>query len=283
MPWPVKLRTIKVIGMPGPGPNTTQLIGIAYGILFILIGAFLWRTGRFSKKVKYVLLMVTVLIGFVTFSPMLPHNFQQLILRSDTYVGFALMGAAAGMSVFFLLTFLFGRQFCGYLCPIGAVQELAYEAPTPKVRLPWKMGLSLIRGLVFILILGAGLGFSLSVLSFFGIEDFFRLTFSLGSLVFLVLIAISLFIYRPFCRLICPVAVIFPLFATPARWKIRRTDACIECRKCEKVCPTNEAKRGDLKGECYLCHRCIDKCPVEGALFYGKDEHSLGEAGKGPE
>jgi NAD-dependent dihydropyrimidine dehydrogenase PreA subunit len=26
--------------------------------------------------------------------------------------------------------------------------------------------------------------------------------------------------------------------------------------------------RGDLKGECYLCHRCLDVCPEEGALEY---------------
>jgi len=255
--------------VPGPGPNTTQLIGIAYAVIFILIGAFLWRTGRFSRNLKLLLLLVTTLVGFAFFSPMIPHNFQQLVIRSGDFVGFALMGAAIGMTVFFLLTFLFGRHFCGYLCPIGAVQELAYTAPTPKARLPWKRGLSLVRGLVFALILAAGLGFSISILAFFGIQEFFRLVFSAGFVVFLAIIALSLFIYRPFCRLICPVGVIFQLVATPARWKIRRTDACIECGKCERVCPTSEAGRTDLKGECYLCRRCMDVCPVDGALHYG--------------
>src|SRR5690606_37028885 len=148
----------------------------------------------------YLLLLVTLLIGFAFFSPMIPHNFQELVLRSDTFVGFALMGAAIGMGVFFLLAFLFGRHFCGYLCPIGAVQEIAYAAPTPKIRLPWKRALSAIRVIVFILILAAGLGFSISILAFFGIQEFFRLAFSAGFVVFLIIIAISLFVYRPFCR-----------------------------------------------------------------------------------
>lgn len=266
--------------MPGPGPNTIQLAGIVYGILFVVIGAFLWKTGTFTKTVKYILLLVTILLGFAIFSPMLPHNFQQLVLRADGYVGFALMGAAVGMTVFFLLTFLLGRHFCGYLCPIGAVQELAHLVPAPKVKLPWKTGLSVIRGLIFIAILIAGLGFSISVLAFFGIQEFFRLIFSLGFLVFLTVIIISIFIYRPFCRLICPLGAIFQIVATPGRWKIRRTEACIECKKCEKACPTNEAGRDDRKGECYLCRRCLDSCPVEGALRYGGERKTGTQAGE---
>lgn len=266
--------------MPGPGPNLAPLVGIVYAVLFIFIGVYLWRTGRFTRMVKLILLLVTVLMGFVFFSPMIPHNFQMLLIRAGTGagVGFALVGAAVGMTVFFLLAFLFGRHFCGYLCPIGAVQELAYEVPTPKIRLPWKVALSVIRGLVFLLIIGAGLGLSLSILGFFGITEFFRLTISLGFVIFLGVVAIAIIIYRPFCRLVCPVAVIFQLVATPARWKIRRTDACIACRNCEKACPTNEAGRDDWKGECYLCHRCIDACPVDGALKYG----GSAEQGKEP-
>jgi len=51
-------------------------------------------------------------------------------------------------------------------------------------------------------------------------------------------------------------------------FKLQRTDACIDCKKCEKVCPTDEAKREDAKAECYLCGRCMDVCPMEGALTY---------------
>jgi len=94
--------------------------------------------------------------------------------------------------------------------------------------------------------------------------DFFR-----GFVVFSCLVVVSLFFYRPFCRFVCPVGAIFQVVATPALWKIRRTDACIECGKCEKACPTSEAGKEDSKGECYLCQRCMDACPVAGALRYG--------------
>jgi polyferredoxin len=255
--------------MPGPGPNTIQLVGIAYGIIFVIIGAFLWRSGRFSKAAKYALLIVTILLGFGIFSPMLPYMFGELVARADSRVGATLLGAVFGMALFFILTFLFGRHFCGYLCPIGAIQEIAYGVPAPKVRLPWKILPVIVRAVVFFLILGAGLGLSISVLQYFGIRQFFALTISTGFIVFSCLVVISIFFYRPFCRFICPLGAIFHIFATAARWKIRRTDACIECGKCEEACPTSEAGKEDTKGECYVCRRCMDACPVRGALVYG--------------
>jgi len=255
--------------MPGPSPNAIQMVGVAYGILFVIVGAFLWRSGRFSRTVRYILLAVTILLGFSIFSPMLPYMFQELVANAGFRAGAGLLGAAFGMVLFFLLAFLFGRHFCGYLCPIGAVQEAASLVPAPKFRLPWKPLSSITRGLVFLLILWCGLALSLPVLHFFGIRQFFTLTFSAGFVVFSCLVVVSLFFYRPFCRFVCPVGAIFQVVATPALWKIRRTDACIECGKCEKACPTSEAGKEDSKGECYLCQRCMDACPVAGALRYG--------------
>jgi len=255
--------------MPGPGPNTIQMVGVAYGILFVIVGALLWRSGKFTRTVRYILLAVTILLGFSIFSPMLPYMFQELVANTGFRAGAGLLGAAFGMALFFLLAFLFGRHFCGYLCPIGAVQEVASLVPAPKLRLPWKPLSVIARGLVFLFILWCGLALSLPVLHFFGIRQFFTLTFSAGFVVFSCLVVVSLFFYRPFCRFVCPVGAIFQVVATPALWKIRRTDACIDCGKCEKACPTSEAGKEDSKGECYLCHRCMDACPVAGALRYG--------------
>ena len=54
-------------------------------------------------------------------------------------------------------------------------------------------------------------------------------------------------------------------------FKLRRNDKCIDCNKCEEICPTNEAGRLDLKQECYLCNRCKDICPVD-AIEYNRKE-----------
>ncbi len=255
--------------MVGPGPNPLQAIGLIYAVLLVVVAALLWRAGRFTRWVRYALLLLTVLLGFAIFSPMLPHQFQQLVVRAGTPIGAGLSGAVAAIGLLLLLGFLFGRHFCGYLCPVGAVQELAYLAPVPKVRTTRTRELSLVRGLVLLLVLGAGIGAGVAVLDAFGIAEFFRLTLSAGFLAFVAVLAVSLFFYRPFCRLVCPLGALFQVAAVPARWKIRRTDACIGCGRCERVCPTGKAGPGTTMGECYLCRRCVEACKVPGALVYG--------------
>ncbi len=253
----------------GPGANPLQAIGLVYAVLFVVVAALLWRTGRFSRWVRYALLLLTVLLGFAIFSPMLPHQFQQLVLRAGTPIGMGLLGAVGAIVLLLVLGFLFGRHFCGYLCPVGAVQELAYLVPVTKVRTTRTRELSLVRGLVFLLFLGAGIGAGVAVLDIFGFTEFFRLTLTAGFLAFVAVLVVSLFFYRPFCRLVCPLGALFQVAAIPARWQLRRTDACIACGRCERACPTGEAGPGASKGECYLCRRCVEACNVPGALVYG--------------
>ncbi|NLX48509.1 MAG: 4Fe-4S binding protein [Methanospirillum sp.] len=255
--------------MVGPGPNPLQAVGIVYSILFLVVAVLLWRAGRFTRPARYLLLAVTVFLGFAIFSPMLPHQFQELVARSGTHIGANLVGGAFGIALVVLLTFLSGRHFCGYLCPVGAVQELAYLAPVPKLRTCRIRELGVVRGIVFVIVIGAGLGAGVSVLSVFGIAEFFRLTLSAGFLAFVAVLACSLFFYRPFCRLFCPLGALFQVAAVPGLWKLRRTSACISCGRCERACPTGEAGPAASKGECYLCRRCIEACPVEGAIVYG--------------
>jgi ferredoxin-type protein NapH len=83
-----------------------------------------------------------------------------------------------------------------------------------------------------------------------------------------VILLVSAVVYRPFCRFICPFGALAAVAAMPAVFKIRRTETCTECGKCERACPTDEAKPGDWKGECYLCGRCIEACPTLKSLQY---------------
>ncbi len=48
---------------------------------------------------------------------------------------------------------------------------------------------------------------SASLLAWFGIRDFFYLSLTAGTVVFIVVLLLSMTLYRPFCRLVCPYGV----------------------------------------------------------------------------
>lgn len=243
-------------------------VGLIYALVLIIVIAYLWYSGRWRQKAGWLLLAVTAALGFLTFSPVMPWGLQQLVLRDAAGLGAPLVAGAAGLTVIFLLTLVAGRAFCGYLCPVGAVQEIAYHAPVPKTVPRQKTAFALVRAGFFVVFVIMAFGLSASLLAWFGVRDFFYLLPTVGALVFAAVLLVSTTLYRPFCRLVCPYGLLLSLAGWKSVLRLERTDACIGCRKCERACPTDEAKREDMKSECYLCGRCTDACPVPGALQY---------------
>ncbi|MDD1657816.1 MAG: 4Fe-4S binding protein, partial [Methanomicrobiales archaeon] len=229
-------------------------------------------TGRFTRRVGYLFLILSILLGFLIFSPMAPLQFQEVLAGVGGGVYTPLLFLAAFLAIFLTITLVTGRVFCGYLCPIGAVQEAASLAPVPKEKTAKAQRFFTIFRLAFLAVLvAAALLFSTALLRYFGIRQFFSLEVaSVSFFVFLVLIAVATVIYRPFCRLFCPIGAILSLASSRARLKLRRTKECINCGKCDVICPTGEAGKNAAKAECYLCGRCLEVCPREGALRYGK-------------
>ncbi len=248
--------------------HVPKAIGFVYALVLIVVIAYLWSSGRWRREVGWLLLAVTAALGFLVFSPVIPWQFQQLVLRDARGLGAPLLVGAVGLLVVFLLTLVAGRAFCGYLCPVGAVQEIAYHAPVPKVVPRRKSAFMLVRAAFFVVFLVMAFGFSASLLGWFGLRDFFHLSLTAGTLAFGIVLLVSTTLYRPFCRLVCPAGLLFSLGGWKSLLRLQRTGACIECKRCERACPTDEAKRGDGKSECYLCGRCTEACPVDGALRY---------------
>ena len=93
----------------------------------------------------------------------------------------------------------------------------------------------IIRVTFLVLFLVFAYVFSFSLVALLGIHDFFYLVPAAGAFVFLALILLGITFYRPFCRPFCPAGLLFSLAGWKGVLKIRRTDACINCGKCEKV------------------------------------------------
>jgi polyferredoxin len=247
-----------------------KLIGMAYAIIALLILACLFRKDKYNKKIGYMFLIVSTTLGFLIFAPMLPHQLQTLVIGKIGGRGSPLPLMIVGLLLFMGYTLMFGRLFCGFICPIGAIQELAYKIPTKKKKIAGKALVLAFQVIFFILFIVLGIFSSIAILSYFGFEKFFHLDIvSPFFYVFIALLLISVFIYRPFCRLFCPYGLLLSLFAVKSIFKLRRNDKCIDCNNCEDACPTSEAGREDLKRECYMCNRCREACAFE-AIDYRK-------------
>ena len=192
---------------------------------------------------------------------------------------------------------LAGRFICGWLCLFGLIQELLYKIPTPKIRVPEQIDRKLrylkyavlallVIGLPFFYrdAFGSGVPFFCEYLCPAGtLEGGIPLVLlnkslraGLGALfrwkVFLLALFVlsSIFIYRPFCKYLCPLGAFYALFQKVSLVRMRVDEgACIDCGACEKACHMNVAPcRTPNSGECIRCGECMEACPVK-ALSFG--------------
>ncbi len=180
---------------------------------------------------------------------------------------------------------MLGRTVCGFLCPFGFIQELLYKIPGPKLKKNRATralsNLKYIILVVFVLVLPVvykiALGFPVPAFCKYicpagtleGGIPLVLLDENLGSLagalfawkagVLAVIAAASVFIYRSFCRFLCPLGAIYSLFAPVAMLGVKvDEDGCTNCGLCVKTCKMDIKKVGDR--ECIQCGECIGKC-----------------------
>ena len=249
-----------------------NIAGMAYAIVATILVIVLLRRRKLNKKIGYTFLAISTLFGFLVFAPMLPYQFQAVILGNMKQLGAPVALAIMVLVVFVVLAFVAGRAFCGYVCPIGTLQELLYNIPTKKFRIHNKSIPVVFRYIFSVAFIVMALTLSVGLLKYLGVRDFFYLNTSSAFLyVFVGLLIASVFFYRTFCRFACPYGVLLSLAAIKSHIRLRRNENCTDCGECEEECPTFEAGRGDLKQECYLCQRCLHICP-NSAIDYTKKQ-----------
>jgi len=81
----------------------------------------------------------------------------------------------------------------------------------------------------------------------------------------IALIVMSLFTKRFFCRYLCPTGAKYGIYSLIRPITIRKDDSCINCNKCNEICPMgiNVPKTKSLASpNCINCYKCIEVCPV---------------------
>lgn len=185
-----------------------------------------------------------------------------------------------------------GRFVCGWLCPFGLIQDLLHKIPFPQ-KITTFRGDKLLRKLkyaIFILfvillpmflvdILGQGAPYFCKFICPAGtLEGGIPLVllnesmhnavgwlYAWKNLLLAVTIILSILIYRPFCKFICPLGAIYSVFNPVSIFRYRvDKDKCTNCGRCAKICKmqVNPAESAnDL--ECIRCGACKKACPVK--------------------
>lgn len=181
--------------------------------------------------------------------------------------------------VFFIITLIvtvvFGRLFCSFICPLGTVQDISSRIKIKKIRVPEKIHskLSMLKYVVLIVILfltyRTG---SLIIRDYDPYAALMHLTsaevfteFTIGIIILAAIIILSIFIDRFFCRYICPLGAIYAILNKIRPFKVNRAPKCVKCNMCNKNCPMgiDVMSKDKVKDEdCISCLNCMD-CPVD--------------------
>ncbi len=212
-------------------------------------------------------------VTYVYLSPAMVFRGARLGILSGSYLTFGLL---------FVSALVFGRAWCGWVCPAAGFAEIAQIVDDRAFRferakllkyaiwVPWLMAIALVTVLV-------GGGFS-TVDPFLGTDAGISVhSLPMLAVYYVIVILImgsSLLLgRRGFCHTVCWMAPFMVIgrklsntLRLPGLRLAARSDDCVDCGRCAKVCPMSlpigdMVRTGRMEDkDCIVCGACVDDC-----------------------
>ena len=276
---------------PEDGPHWTdswRARGVELGILACALALLVPVLARQDGLVARQRPFSAFRLGFLAFTLLFVGWFAQAQLSVVTLVGLVRAAFVTGDVTFLLYDppslllwgfvlatlLVWGRgTFCGWLCPFGALQEFAAFLARPlrirQVTVPPRLDRALRQvkyGALAAILVPAALGSGLAD-GFAEIEPFKTAItlYFLRSLPFVLyalgLIVLNLFVYKGFCRYLCPLGASLALLGRLRLldWIPRRAECGSPCQLCKVRCRYGAISPNGAVDypECFQCMDCV--------------------------
>lgn len=264
--------------------------------------------GKFYQYRKY---LSYVLLVFLFSGPYIKINGEPLLLLDILSRKFVFFGKIFWPQDFYLAVFtfvisiisialftvVFGRLFCGWICPQTIFMEMVFrrieywlegDAPQQKAlnKAPWnarKIWIKTLKQVLFFIVsfiiantfLGYLIGGDALIQNITGAPSENLGTFSAIVIFSGVFYGVFAFMREQVCTTVCPYGrlqgvmvdqntytIAYDYTRGEKRGKLKDEDRgdCIDCKLCVQVCPTGIDIRNGTQLECVSCTACIDAC-----------------------
>jgi polyferredoxin len=210
------------------------------------------------------------------------------------------------------LTIMFGRFFCGWVCPFGSLHHFVGflgrrgKKTSQKIKLNRYRRAQQIKYYILIVFLAMAAFPSVAATLQTGLLDPIAVmtrSFNLVLLpiadssanlisvprrfyegawlvfaIFVAAVLLNLVIPRFYCRFVCPLGALFGVIDRFAIWRIgKNQNECINCKLCESNCEGGCEPGGSIRiSECVLCFNCREDCKNE-VISYQSRRSPAGE------
>lgn len=209
-----------------------------------------------------------------------------IYLLSEAVQGFSIPWLS--LAIFAGFGLLFGRFLCGWVCPLGFLQDLLYKIPSRKIQFPrwlaspkYAVFLLLVVGAAFWLTKThpafwcnycptAALQVKIPLMIQYQKYDIDSKAFLWIGMLLLFFVA-AIFNHRSFCKVLCPIGAAMALTNkyTPLRLRLEKA-RCIHCHACDRKCPmdvpvescSESGRTISRHTECIECLTCEQTCPT---------------------
>ncbi len=264
--------------MPNQTLNPLILVKFVLWIATVVAATVLLRRRKVTSRVRLAFLVGGVLIFGFAFGLLIPSGLNpnpvaslRTLLTNVLVRGQFVLPIAVMLVILLLTVFVSNKSICGWGCQLGLLQDLLHRVELPK----WEPPFWLSNGVRIVAFVGLVGGLIAAGMDWIGLIDPFQLfslrfTWAIGLFSAAVLIA-SLFIYRPWCRFLCPFGLVSWLIEQVSLMRPRvDREVCKKCKLCVQACPSGAMadfyEGQGLSADCFACGACIEACPEENAL-----------------